>query len=64
MNWASWNDFLAMGGYGLYVWGSVLVVLGMMAAELVLLGLSWQAIHQHLGRWHWAAEDNGDEVQA
>ncbi len=21
--WASWSDFLAMGGYGLYVWGSV-----------------------------------------
>jgi heme exporter protein D len=22
MQWASWNDFWAMGGYGLYVWGS------------------------------------------
>ena len=22
MNWSSWSDFLAMGGYGLYVWGS------------------------------------------
>ena len=22
LNWASWSDFLAMGGYGLYVWGS------------------------------------------
>ena len=22
MNWASWGDFWAMGGYGLYVWGS------------------------------------------
>jgi heme exporter protein D len=20
--WQSWSDFLAMGGYGLYVWGS------------------------------------------
>ena len=22
MIWASWGDFWAMGGYGLYVWGS------------------------------------------
>jgi len=22
MNWGSLDDFLAMGGYGLYVWGS------------------------------------------
>ncbi|WP_198970796.1 heme exporter protein CcmD [Xylophilus sp. ASV27] len=22
MNWNGWHDFLAMGGYGLYVWGS------------------------------------------
>ena len=20
--WSSWSDFIAMGGYGLYVWGS------------------------------------------
>ena len=23
MIWAGWNEFIAMGGYGLYVWGSV-----------------------------------------
>ena len=22
LNWSSWSDFIAMGGYGLYVWGS------------------------------------------
>ena len=22
MDWASWDEFWAMGGYGLYVWGS------------------------------------------
>jgi len=26
MIWASWGDFWAMGGYGLYVWGSYSVV--------------------------------------
>lgn len=31
MTWASWSDFWAMGGYGLYVWGSYAVVaLGML----------------------------------
>lgn len=37
MNWASWNDFFAMGGYGLYVWGSYGVTFGLMAAEVLLL---------------------------
>jgi heme exporter protein D len=37
MNWASWGDFAAMGGYGLYVWGSYLVVFGALAGETVLL---------------------------
>ncbi len=39
MNWASWNDFVAMGGYALYVWGSYGVTLGLMVAETVLLML-------------------------
>ena len=32
MIWAGWNEFIAMGGYGLYVWGS----LGMVAVALAL----------------------------
>jgi heme exporter protein D len=35
MNWASFGDFVAMGGYGLYVWGSF----GMCA--LVIAGECW-----------------------
>lgn len=34
MNWKNWSDFIAMGGYGLYVWGSVGVVLAFVAGEL------------------------------
>lgn len=34
MNWASWDAFVAMGGHGPYVWGSVLVVLAAVAFEL------------------------------
>ncbi|HIV73079.1 MAG TPA: heme exporter protein CcmD [Candidatus Aquabacterium excrementipullorum] len=37
MTWQSWQDFAAMGGYGLYVWGSLGVVLGTLALEQVLL---------------------------
>ncbi|MBZ8142277.1 heme exporter protein CcmD [Rubrivivax gelatinosus] len=33
MYWNSWDEFLAMGGYGLYVWGSYGVMLVVMLAE-------------------------------
>ena len=33
MNWQSFNDFIHMGGYGLYVWGSYAVTLVVMLAE-------------------------------
>jgi heme exporter protein D len=32
-NWNSLADFLAMGGYGLYVWGSYAVTLAVMVLE-------------------------------
>jgi heme exporter protein D len=37
MNWASWSDFAAMGGYALYVWGSYAVTAGLIAVEVVML---------------------------
>jgi len=37
MNWASWSDFFAMGGYGLYVWGSYAVTAGLIAVEVIML---------------------------
>jgi len=39
MNWGSLDNFLAMGGYAFYVWGSYLVTLGLVLAEIVLLAL-------------------------
>ncbi len=39
MNWNSWSDFWAMGGYGLYVWGSYAVTIVLLVAELFLLRL-------------------------
>ncbi len=37
MIWNNWTDFWAMGGYGLYVWGSFGVTAGLMALEILWL---------------------------
>ncbi|OFZ71787.1 MAG: heme exporter protein CcmD [Betaproteobacteria bacterium RBG_16_64_9] len=37
MNWGSFDAFVAMGGYGLYVWGSYLVTAAGLAIETALL---------------------------
>ena len=37
MNWQSLDHFLAMGGYGLYVWGSYAVTFAFLAAEILLV---------------------------
>jgi heme exporter protein D len=39
MNWGSASEFLAMGGYGLYVWGSYAVTLVLMLAEPLLAAM-------------------------
>lgn len=36
MQWGSVENFLAMGGYGFYVWGSYLVCAAAIAAEIVI----------------------------
>ena len=33
MTWTSWSEFIAMGGYGLYVWGSYGVTFAVMLFE-------------------------------
>ena len=33
MNWQAFGEFLDMGGYGLYVWGSYGVTLALMVVE-------------------------------
>ncbi len=37
MNWGSLDAFLAMGGYGLYVWGSFGVTALIMVVEPILV---------------------------
>lgn len=45
MNWESWQDFWAMGGYALYVWGSF----GMML--LCIVGEVWWLRRQRRQVW-------------
>ena len=48
MNWDSWNDFLAMGGYARYVWGSFGAVLLALAGEQWLLAARYKAARKTL----------------
>lgn len=50
MNWNSLGEFAAMGGYGAYVWGAFGMVLGALAAEVLLLGQRWRSVHEQLRR--------------
>ena len=37
MNWSDFSEFAAMGGYGLYVWGSFGVTALVMLGEMISL---------------------------
>ena len=50
MSWGSVGEFLEMGGYGLYVWGSYAVTLGLFAIEMVALTLKERATVSRLAR--------------
>jgi heme exporter protein D len=43
MKWASLAEFLAMGGYGLYVWGSYAVGAAALALEIALVLARYRA---------------------
>ena len=54
LNWNSLNDFLAMGGQGLYVWGSLGVFAACLVGEGVALARRRQAVLSRtprLQRW-------------
>ncbi|MEE8207725.1 MAG: heme exporter protein CcmD [Nitrosomonadaceae bacterium] len=56
MNWESWSDFFAMGGYGFYVWGSYLVSLLFMVGEIVLVFNRKRTLHKQLSLIHKATQ--------
>ena len=51
MNWNSWSDFFAMGGYALYVWGSVAMTVLLLAGEVLALRMRRNALLKLYGRW-------------
>ena len=57
MNWASWGDFVHMGGYGLYVWGSYAVTLALMVGE------AWAARQRRARAWAALGAESGMENQ-
>ena len=50
MNWGSFGDFLHMGGYGLYVWGSYAVTLVLLAIEALTVARNERATVSRLQR--------------
>ena len=65
MQWGSWSEFWAMGGYGLYVWGSYLVTVVCLVAEMLVLRARRREVMQHLDLAMLGAEtERADETQA
>jgi len=46
MNWSSWSEFAAMGGYGLYVWGSFGATALAVVVEIASLRARRKALRQ------------------
>lgn len=46
LNWASVSDFLVMGGYGLYVWGSFGVTALVMLLEMWSLSARGKSLRE------------------
>ncbi|HLO64766.1 MAG TPA: heme exporter protein CcmD [Azonexus sp.] len=58
--WNSLSDFLAMGGYGLYVWGSFGVNVLIMAIEPIVVARNQNATKARLKRQIRAESRSGD----
>ena len=63
MNWLSVADFLDMGGYGLYVWGSFGMCAAVVAAELLVLRFRRLALRQELQDQHTMTQDLEEVVR-
>jgi heme exporter protein D len=65
MKWGSLGEFLAMGGYGFYVWGSYLVTVACLAAEVLLLRARRRTLVERLSLTAMSAPvEEKDETQA
>ena len=61
IHWNSFADFLAMGGYGLYVWGSFGVTALIMAVEPIVVARNRKATIARLRRQLRAESRNSAE---
>lgn len=57
MQWGSVPEFLAMGGYGLYVWGAYAVTAVVIAAEVITLVRRGRTLRARAGRSTHAQSD-------
>ena len=46
MNWKSLDDFIAMGGYGFYVWGAYVATAALITAEILMLRMLRRAVQR------------------
>jgi heme exporter protein D len=61
MTWDSWSAFFAMGGYGLYVWGSVALTFALIFGEVFSLSIRWNSGIKDLGNWLHSEEKDDAE---
>jgi heme exporter protein D len=57
MQWGSVSEFLAMGGYGLYIWGAYAVTAVVITAEVVALIRRGRTLRARAGRSSHAQSD-------
>ena len=63
MIWNSWSDFWAMGGYGVYVWGSFGVTAALMALETVWVKQAREKALSQVAQTLAASETRGKDWQ-
>jgi len=51
LHWNSLSDFLSMGGYGLYVWGSFVLTAAVLGWELLALRQRRRRALDEVRRW-------------
>ncbi|HQU98692.1 MAG TPA: heme exporter protein CcmD [Nitrosomonas sp.] len=49
MNWSSVSEFLSMGGYGFYVWGSYAMTLVCVVGEIILISKRRRTLEKQYG---------------
>ena len=64
MNWGSLENFLHMGGYGAFVWGSYAVTAALLVAEVAWLRARRRTILQRLGQIQRFTRHESNETSA